>query len=370
MTDTVRDRIGQARVFASLFSTLAEQRLSSGRRQRLAIFDKLLGQLTSQGQSSAESRRQWALLWDRDPAIPSALRHLIRRWQVESLVCWNGSVLFYNEAPGLRRSFPELCIVNQLFNHHGGWIEHFSPSIIHAVDTQIAVNNLIARALVDDRGVPAERVATIHHAVGIPEPLDHQRRSRLRRKLGVNHDTTVIGTFIRMHPQKRPLDIVRIARLMRDDPVHFLLVGGGPLDTDLDAEIARDRPPNLTRWSMQDDASPLYDAVDLCLMTSEYEGLPVFLLDGLARGIPAVATAVGDIPLLIEDGGGRVVEAPGDLEAFAAAIRTFLDSGRRRAEGEKGRKAVETRFGLDRYVAAYEAVIFRRPCGERLNSQF
>lgn len=181
----------------------------------------------------------------------------------------------------------------------------------------------------------------------------------------MDHDTTVIGTFIRMHQQKRPLDIVHIARMMRDDPVHFLLVGGGPLDTDLDAEIARDRPPNLTRWPMRDDASPLYDALDLCLMTSDYEGLPVFLLDGLARSIPAVATAVGDIPLLFEDGGGRAVVKPGDLDGLAAAIRELLDPETRRFEGEKGRKTVETRFGLDRYVAAYEAAIFRSLRGKR-----
>lgn len=296
--------------------------------------------------------------WLPRPAIPSALRHLIRRWRVESLVCWNGSVLFYDEASALRRSFPDMRIVNQLFNHRGGWIEHFSPSIIDAVDTQIAVNTPIARALVGDRGVPAERVATIHHAVGVPDPCNEGRRSQLRRELGVSDDTTVIGTFIRMHPQKRPLDIVRIARLMRGDPVHFLLVGGGPLDAELDAEIARDHPPNLTRWPMRDDASPLYDALDLCLMTSDYEGLPVFLLDGLARGLPGVATAVGDIPLLFEDGGGELVEEPGSLDAFATAIRGLLDPETRRAAGAKGRDSVQSRFGLDRYVAAYESVIF------------
>jgi len=296
--------------------------------------------------------------WLPRPAIPSALHHLIRRWQVESLVCWNGNVLFYDEATSLRRSFPDLKMINQLFNHHGGWIEHFSPSLIQTVDTQIAVNTPIANALVGERGVPEDRVATIHHAVGVPEPRGDERRMDLRRELGVDQNTTLIGTFIRMHRQKRPLDIVRLARQMRDEPVHFLVVGGGPLDADLDAEIAHDPPANLTRWPMRDDATPLYDALDLCLMTSEYEGLPVFLLDGLARGIPGVATAVGDIPLLFENGGGTVVNEPGDLDGFAEAIRGLLDPENRRVLGAKGRESVQSRFGLDRYVAAYESVIF------------
>jgi glycosyltransferase involved in cell wall biosynthesis len=296
--------------------------------------------------------------WLPRPALGSALRHLIRRWRVESLVSWNGTVLFHDEAAALRRAFPELRIINQLFNHRGGWIEHLSPSFVRAVDTQIAVNTPIAQALTDERGVPEERVATIHHAVGTPEPRDEGRRTALRRSLGVDDDTVVVGTFIRMHPQKRPLDIIRLARRMKAEPVHFFLVGGGPSDTEVDREIERDPPPNLTRWPMETDASPLYDALDLCLMTSDFEGLPVFLLDGLARGIPCVATAVGDIPLLLADGGGRIVDHPGDLDALATAIKSLLDNETRRVEGEKGRASVAARFGLDRYVAAYEAVIF------------
>lgn len=296
--------------------------------------------------------------WLPRDAVPSAIRHLIRRWRVDTLVCWNGSVAFYDEVADLRASFPELRIVNQLFNHRGGWIEHFSPTLIGAVDAQIAVNTPINNALVADRGVPSEKVVTIHHAVGAPEPRSETHRAKLRRELGVNEDTVVVGTFIRMHPQKRPTDIIELARRMVGENLHFFLVGGGPLDNTVDGEIARDRPPNLTRWPLQPDATPLYDAIDLCLMTSEFEGLPVFLLDGLARGIPCVATAVGDIPLLLADGGGRVVDRPGDLDGFAAAIREFLDPDHRRGEGEKGRHAVETRFSLERYVAEYEAAIF------------
>jgi len=305
--------------------------------------------------------------WLPREAVASALRHLIRRWQVQSLVCWNGSVLFYDEAVELRRAFPQLTIVNQLFNHRGGWIEHFSPSFVRTVDTQIAVNTPIARALVTERGVPDDQVVTIHHAVGAPNARDENRRTRLRQELGVADDTVVVGTFIRMDPQKRPLDIIRLARRMTDERVHFLLVGGGPLDAVVDAEIARDRPPNLTRRPLHEDATPLYDAIDLCLMTSEFEGLPVFLLDGLARGIPCVATAVGDIEPLLSAGGGRVVERPGDLEALATAVRTYLDPDLRRKDGERGRRSVIGRFGLDRYVAAYEAIIFSQADDEETN---
>jgi glycosyltransferase involved in cell wall biosynthesis len=64
------------------------------------------------------------------------------------------------------------------------------------------------------------------------------------------------------------------------------------------------------------------------------------------------------VPLLLSEGGGEVVERPGDLDALAAAVRRLLDPERRRAAGEAGRRTVAERFGLDRYVAAYRAALF------------
>jgi len=106
----------------------------------------------------------------------------------------------------------------------------------------------------------------------------------------------VVATFARMHPQKRPFDVIRLARRMANRNLHFLLVGGGPLDHAVDRELARRPLYNLTRLPFRHDTDELFEAVDICLLVSEYEGLPVFLLEGMARSLPCVATAVGDIP--------------------------------------------------------------------------
>jgi glycosyltransferase involved in cell wall biosynthesis len=300
--------------------------------------------------------------WLPREALPGALRHLVRRWTVESLVCWNGNVLFYDEAESLNRCFPNLRILNQLFNHEGGWIEHYSPSLATTVDLHIAVNTPIAGALTEKRGVPRDRVVTIHHGVRVPGELTPAERMNRRRNcraaLGLPEDATLVGTFIRLHPQKRPIDIVRLARRMRAEPVHFLLVGGGPLEGEVDRELQRDPKIKLLRLPMRPDARELYDALDICLLTSSFEGLPVFLLDGLARGIPCVAPAVGDIPLLLEDGGGILVDQPGDLDSLAAGVRILLDGRRRREEGERGRRRICSDFGLEKFVARYESAIF------------
>ncbi|MEM6797807.1 MAG: glycosyltransferase, partial [Acidobacteriota bacterium] len=229
-----------------------------------------------------------------------------------------------------------------------------------SVDRHVAVNRDIASAL-ERKGAAAERIALIHHGVAVPDGASDEdraaRRAAQRRRLSLPENAVVVGSFIRLHAQKRPLDIVRLARRFARDPgetpVAFLLVGGGPLAPEVDAELARSPVPGLVRLPMTRRPLPLYDALDICLMTSAYEGLPVFLLDGLARGIPGVAPAVGDIPLLFSGGGGLLAESPGHLNALEAALRELLDPAERARRGALGRRTVRDSFGLERYLASY-----------------
>jgi glycosyltransferase involved in cell wall biosynthesis len=291
-----------------------------------------------------------------------AIRHLIRRWSVESLVSWNGTVAFFDHAADLKRWFPELRVLSQLFNHHGAWIQRTTPTLIDAVDVHVAVNGRIAEALEREWAVPSSRIATIHHAVEVtaeqPATEVERRRRARRRQLGIPEEAVVVGTFARMHSQKRPLDVIRLAERMAGFNVHFLLVGGGPMDDAVDRELARRPHHNITRLPLRHDTDQLLDAVDICMLPSRYEGLPVFLLEGMARSIPCVATAVGDVPMLLSEGGGVVSGKPGDLAALERAVRTLMDDRRRAEEGVKARARVVERFGVDRMVHEYETAIF------------
>ncbi len=300
--------------------------------------------------------------WLPREAHPEALRHLIRRWSVESLVSWNGTVTFFDHAADLKRWFPDLRILNQIYNHRGAWIERTTPTLIDAVDVHVAVNGRISEALEREWAVPPHRIATIFHAVEIPEQLpatdvERQKRAR-RRQLGIPEEAVVVGTFARLHPQKRPLDVIRLAERMANRNVHFLLVGGGPMDRAVDGALSRKPLHNVTRLPLRHDADKLLDAVDICMLTSQYEGLPVFLLEGMARSIPCISTAVGDVPMLLEEGGGIVSGRPGDLPALEQAVNTLIEDRCRTEEGRKARARVMARFGIDRMVAEYESAIF------------
>jgi colanic acid/amylovoran biosynthesis glycosyltransferase len=87
---------------------------------------------------------------------------------------------------------------------------------------------------------------------------------------------------------------------------------------------------------------------DVFVLTSFAEGVPVVLMEALAAGVPAVATAIAGIPELIEDGVTGILVPPSEPEATAEALRKLLDDpGLRNRIGEAGRKKVEREFNLD-----------------------
>ncbi|MEO8191203.1 MAG: glycosyltransferase family 4 protein [Acidobacteriota bacterium] len=300
--------------------------------------------------------------WLPRPAVPEAVRHLIRRYAVETLVSWNGTPEFYDLAAAWRAEFPNLRIVNQLFDHKRGWIRHYSAPVVAAVDAHLAVNPRIGKELEARWGIPEAKICVVGHGVRAVPPQDtgegERRRREARARLGLSAEGVVFGTFIRMHDQKRPLDVVRLARRLDGTSARFLLVGGGPLDRELDDEIAKDPPSNLRRLGFTRDLLTLYDAIDVCLLVSEYEGFPLFLLDGFARGLPCVVTRVGDLAAILESGGGIVAGAPGDLEALDSAVREMLKPQRRSAESERARDVALRHGRFEDFVEGYERAIF------------
>lgn len=303
----------------------------------------------------------------REARIP-ALRHLLRRYRVETLFSWNPTTDLFDRLAELRRDVPGLRLLSQLFNHEGGWMDHYPQVLAADVDLHVAINRQIEAVWAERFQISADRITCIHHAVSLPPPLAEperlERRRERRQQLGIPESALVVGSFLRLHPQKRPLDILTVARRFSasDDSqsgtVYFLLAGDGPSSARVDAELERQPLPNLIRLPMQEDPEPLFDALDLCLMTSAYEGLPVFLLEGMARELPVVAPAVGDVPLLLADGGGTVVPRPGVIDDYVEAIRSYRDPAVRHPAGRVARLRIEKDFSLPRYVDRYRRAIF------------
>jgi type III pantothenate kinase len=105
----------------------------------------------------------------------------------------------------------------------------------------------------------------------------------------------------------------------------------------------------------QDHAQVLawWQRAHVAVLTSENEGMPVSLMEAAACGVPAVASAVGGIPELVQHGVTGLLTPPGDAPALADALQELLeDRPRAAAMGRAARARVEQYFSLSRQVDA------------------
>ena len=133
-------------------------------------------------------------------------------------------------------------------------------------------------------------------------------------------------------------------------------VGDGPCRPELEARRVRlglEEVVEFAGAADHDEVLRWWQRADLAALTSESEGMPVSLMEAAACGVPAVATAVGGVPELIQHGVTGLLAPPNDPEAFATALQQLLgDSALAAAMGLAARRRAEERFSLEHQVEA------------------
>jgi glycosyltransferase involved in cell wall biosynthesis len=121
-------------------------------------------------------------------------------------------------------------------------------------------------------------------------------------------------------------------------------VGLGPLENDLRTLVATRGLDDVVRFTgSRDDVFEILPAFDVFVLSSRHEGLPIALMEAMASGVACVATRVGGVPELIDDGRNGLLVDPGDPSALAAAIAKLLDDeSLRRALATSARTAAAT----------------------------
>lgn len=274
----------------------------------------------------------------------------------------NGTTLFYDFAPRLKEKRPNLRIIDHLYDHEIGYIDRYDRELLSAVDVCVAENHQIAHTLTGNHSWPPARVPVIwpcgRSDAELPQPLNRPGvRSSLRKALGLQEKDVLFLTAARMHRQKRPLDLVRLAERVRDlEHVHFLVVGGGDLEDEIDEAIAARPGLNIRRMAFREDIPNLIAAADVGCLVSAFEGLPVFMLECLQMGRPFLGTRVGDLGrVLDETGAGVVVDQPGDIDQLESAVRRLTDEKFRSDLAEKAVQAAP-KFSVDHCADAYASV--------------
>lgn len=175
-------------------------------------------------------------------------------------------------------------------------------------------------------------------------------RARLRGELGIPADALVLGAVGHLRPVKRYDRLLRAAAGLE---AHLLLVGDGSERGALEA-LATER---VHLVGHQTDLAPWYRAMDALVVSSDSEQLPVTLLEGMACGLPACGTDVGDVRATVPESGRDLFVPPGTPEALREVMaRLAGDPARRAALGAAGVERVHEVYSLEAMVAAYRDV--------------
>lgn len=222
--------------------------------------------------------------------------------------------------------------------------------------------------------VPPERVATIPNGVDVARLdalVEPGRVAALRDRFGLAAAPLTLATVARLERNKGLREAVLALDRLRDHlPAgwRWLIVGGGSEEGALRDLIGRrGLGANITLAGALDDVDlhNLLETADLLLVPSLYEGSSLAALEGMVHRLPVVATTVGGLPDKARPGETGFLAAPGDPEAFAAALATALAA---RVEwpayGARARALVAAEFDwavlTDRYLALYEGILARR----------
>lgn len=234
---------------------------------------------------------------------------------------------------------------------------------VRVMDTIIAVSEDVKSYFVEKRGIEGEKIVVIPYGVNLD--LYHRRENQAKRgelELGPSDPVVgVVGHLTEVKGHSYLIDAApKVCRAFPD--VKFLFAGCGPLQKDLELKI---RNLNLTSnfrfLGVRRDMPELLNILDVFVLPSLFEGLPNVILEAMASAIPVVASAVGGIPEVVEDGVTGLLVPPTDSDGLAnAIIRLLKDKKAAVKMGQSGRKRVEADYSIDveveRIQALYEAL--------------
>jgi glycosyltransferase involved in cell wall biosynthesis len=205
---------------------------------------------------------------------------------------------------------------------------------------------------------PANKIQVIENGIDITSlPTDPKLSARSTRR---DSNQVRIGIAGRLVPVKRVDLFIKTAhRLLTDKPdldLSFHIFGDGPLLNDLQSlntELGTDTNVRFEGHKAQ-LAEELSD-IDILLMTSDHEGLPMVLLEAMALKIPIIAHAVGGIPVLLDHGDCGLLVTDHSPAGYAAALGKLIDSADWRARlSENAYNRVVDKYSAKNNAAEYE----------------
>ena len=290
------------------------------------------------------------LPWAGDPRAFARLARIVRRLRPEIVHTHLVHADFHGLAAGRLARVPVLVSTKHGFNpfRSGRAFAAADRAVARLADVHIAISAGLASYLAASEGFDPGSFEVVHYGIEAgpaPPPLPGAPR------------LAVVGRLI---PIKGHDVLLRALALLRDrlPEVTLELAGDGPLEPDLRASVTRLGLEDVVSFlGRVAPAAPVFERAEVVVVPSFGEGFGMVALEAMERGRPVVASDVGGLREIVEDGRTGLLVPSGDAEALAAAIAELARDPARAADmGAAGRERALVAFSQERCTDRIEAI--------------
>ena len=298
-----------------------------------------------------------------DPLLVGRLAWWLRTHKVDLTHTHNRMALIYG-APAGRLAGTAVVHTKHGNNPRGGKrlaLAKLSGRCVHAF---VAVSPETAAFARKRNEVDEHKLIVITNGIELgrfhPEPT---ARERVRRELGIDAGAWVFGTVGRVAPEKNHALLLRAAAPLLGPQHRLVLAGDGPLMGSLKELVAELKIGAYTHLlGARGDVPDVLNALDVFVMSSSTEGLPLVVLEAMATGLPVVSTRVGGIPDVLDEGQtGWLVPSEDEAALRERIAALHADPTGTRAAGAKARSVAVSRYSGERmqrdYLELYARVL-------------
>ncbi|MCI0557585.1 MAG: glycosyltransferase [Nitrososphaera sp.] len=240
------------------------------------------------------------------------------------------------------------------------WRRRLAYKFVARQSAMVAVSEDLKRFLREYVDIHPDNITVVHNGIDVQSYAVSDRAHATRKELGINGNQPVIGTVGNLYAVKGQMYLLKAcSAVAKVFPNFVLLVAGrgdylGSLE-----ETARNIGigANVKFLGFREDVPALLQTMDIFILPSISEGLPLSALEAMASGKPVVASNVGGIPEVVKDGVTGYLVSPKDPEALADKILLLLRHPELAVDlGRSGRKRVEDSFSLEKMVERYQSL--------------
>lgn len=235
-------------------------------------------------------------------------------------------------------------------------------------DKIICCSKAVRNYVLKTEKIEARKTIVINNGIDLRLFHEQGSGSTLRKSLKMGDNVPVVITVASLTEKKGHRYLLKALKIIKGkcNSLKALIVGDGPLRHEL-RNIAGEYglQDSVIFTGQREDIRELLEISDLFVLPSLQEGLPLAVIEAMSTGLPVIATAVGGVPDVIDDGKTGILVPFGNLEALSNAVLTLLaDPKKKERIGRCGQRAAIDNFGSEKMVAEvdklYRACLLRK----------